>query len=217
MHTSGSTQLLQFTLACVMVVANGSTAWADEQPWHKLIESGRLSKHWETTGNWRAENETIKLVPRKGEHGWQRYDAYLWYYTQVGDFEIDFEYKVETKGNSGFYFRVGDKGNPVHTGIEVQIYDSASRGAGHRLNDHDAGGIIPFRIPPKASAAKPAGQWNRFQIAVRKDKLTVKLNGKLVNEVALAGAFKSRPAKGWIGFQDHGMPLELKNVKIRTL
>ena len=48
--------------------------------------------------------------------------------------------------------------------------------------------------------------------------LTVKLNGVVVNEVDLTrGALKSRPATGWIGFQDHGLPLELRNIRIREL
>jgi hypothetical protein len=46
---------------------------------------------------------------------------------------------------------------PVKTGIEVQIYDSASKPATAKLNDHDSGGVIPG-VPPTKNAAKPAGE-----------------------------------------------------------
>ena len=124
---------------------------------------------------------------------------------------------VQTGGNSGFYFRVGDVNDPVKQGIEVQIYDSASAPADKPLNDHDSGGIIPS-IPPTKRTAKPAGEWNHFHIVSQADKLTVMLNGEVVNEVDLAkGALASRPKTGSIGYQDHGLPLSLRNIKIKEL
>src|SRR5688572_2544444 len=69
-----------------------------------LLAGGELSKHWNTKGNWILDEGVVTLKPREGEKGWQRYDAYLWSKKQYKDFEIDFEYKVQAKGNSGFYF-----------------------------------------------------------------------------------------------------------------
>jgi hypothetical protein len=43
-------------------------------------------------------------------------------------------------------------------------------------------------------------------------------NVTVVNEVDLSkGALADRPAAGPIGFQDHALPLSLKNIKIREL
>jgi len=217
-----TTQELKDVLSyLVSDVSDQSTALTNDLDtgWTDLLAGDDLSRHWTTSGNWRlGKDGVVKLVPRKGESGWGRFDAYLWHNRQLKDFEIDFEYKVQAGGNSGFYFRVADKKNPVNTGIEVQIYDTARRGKAPVLNVHDAGGIIPFGILPKANAAKPAGEWNRFQIAVRDNQLTVKLNGQLVNEAALdQGGFKTRLEKGSIGFQDHGLPLELRKLRIRGL
>ncbi|QDU28147.1 hypothetical protein ETAA8_32470 [Anatilimnocola aggregata] len=177
-----------------------------------------LTKNWTTTGNWiLGDDGVVTLKPRDGEKGWQRYDAYLWLKGDYQDFEIDFEYKVETKGNSGFYFHVGDVKQPVATGIEVQIYDSHGKPAGAKLTDHDSGGIIPS-IPPTKSAAKAAGEWNRFVITAKGDNLTVVLNGETVNVVDLTtDKLKARPKTGAIGFQDHGLPLSLRNIKIKKL
>src|SRR5437870_2647267 len=121
-----------------------------KEGWLHLLESKDLKTHWFTTGNWiLGDDGVVALVPRKGEKGWQRYDAYLWAKKQYKDFEAEFEYKVAPAGNSGFYFHVGDLKEPVKKGIEVQIYDSASKAKDAKLSDHDSGGIIPGIPTPK--------------------------------------------------------------------
>jgi len=183
-----------------------------------LLDGGVLTKNWTTTGNWKlGPDGAVTLTPRPGEQGWTRWTAYLWSNKSYGDFEIEFEYRVQKNGNSGFYFRVGDVNDPVEKGIEVQIYDSASEPADKPLNDHDSGGVIPG-VPPTKRTAKPAGEWNKFVITNKADKLKVVLNGETVNEIDLSkGALASRPKVGKIGFQDHGLPLSLRNIRIREL
>ena len=183
-----------------------------------LLARGDLSRNWTTTGNWKLDNEgVVTLMPRNGEKGWQRYDAYLWLNKQYRDFAAEFEYMVEKGGNSGFYFHVGDKKDPVKNGIEVQIYDSASKKRGAKLTDHDSGGIIPG-IPPTKNAAKPAGEWNRMKVTCTGNKVTVILNGEVVNEATLdSRTIQDRPAIGYIGFQDHGLPLSLRNIHVQEL
>jgi hypothetical protein len=184
-----------------------------------LFDGGDLTKNWTTTGNWKLDKDGVAtLTPRDGEKGWERFDAYLWLKgKEYKDFEAEFEYKVEKGGNSGFYFHVGDVKSPVKTGIEVQIYDSGSKKAGDKLTDHDSGGVIPG-IPPTKNTAKPAGEWNKMKVTVKEGKLTVMLNGEMINEVKLDDPkIKDRPEKGAIGFQDHALPLALRNVRVREL
>jgi hypothetical protein len=209
-------KLHHLTLSLALIACCSLASAADD--WLEPLKGGDLKKHWTTTGNWKLDDEgVVALEPRKGESGWTRYDAYLWLSGEYKDFECDFEYKVQKGGNSGFYFHVGNVKEPVQTGIEVQIYDSGSKAAGDKLTDHDSGGIIPG-LPPTKNTAKPAGDWNRFQITVKGDTATVMLNGEKVNEVKLTeGGLKSRPATGAIGFQDHGLPLALRNFKIKKL
>jgi hypothetical protein len=185
--------------------------------WVNLLDSADLEKHWTTTGNWSLKDGVATLTPRPGEQGWKRFTAYLWSKKTHGDFEVEFEYMIQNGGNSGFYFRVGDVNDPVVKGIEVQISDSASAPATKPLNDHDSGGIIPG-VPPIKRTAKPAGEWNKFQITSKADKLTVVLNGETINEVDLnKGVLSQRPKTGNIGFQDNGMPLSLRNMRVRAL
>ena len=217
-QVSRSKTSILFALSAMALASAISLQAAEADEWVDLLPENKLATHWTTTGNWSiAEEGVVSLVPRPGESGWTRYDAYLWLTGDYRDFEFQFEYKLNPKGNSGFYFHVGDVKQPVAKGIEVQIYDSYSPDPQAKLTDHTSGGVIPG-VPPQKNAAKPAGEWNHFLIVVKGDLLTVKLNGETVNEVKLnEGRLAERPKSGSIGFQDHGLPLSLRNLKMRKL
>ena len=70
-------------------------------------------------------------------------------------------------------------------------------------------------VTPKEKADKPLlGQWNRFVITMKGDRLTVDLNGKRV----LDGArLPDVPKRGPIGLQHHGDPIRFANLYIREL
>jgi len=208
-----------------LVVALCTSLFADDKDnkdgsWIQLLSPKlkSLDEHWTTTGNWTLINGVATLTPREGEKGWSRFSAYLWSKKKYTNFEIEFEYKLEKKGNSGFYFRVGEVNDPVKQGIEVQIYDSTNKNPEAKLSDHDAGGIIPG-LKPLRHAAKPAGKWNRMRVIHRDDKIIVMLNDVKVNAHDLAGGgqLATRPKTGPIGFQDHALPISLRNIRIKEL
>jgi len=208
-----------------IVAALTAPACADDKEkkdegWTELLSSKTksLDEHWTTTGNWTVKDGVATLTPRAGEKGWSRWSAYLWSKKKYGEFEIEFEYKVEKGGNSGFYFRVGDVNDPVNQGIEVQIYDSAGKAPGAKLTDHDAGGIIPG-LKPHRPAAKPAGEWNKMRVTHHDDKIIVMLNDVNVNAHDLSGGgqLAKRQKTGPIGFQDHALPISLRNIRIKQL
>jgi len=188
--------------------------------WTSLLgpETHDLTTHWTTTGNWSLKNGIASLTPRAGEKGWQRYPAYLWSKKSYADFEIEFDYKLEKRGNSGFYFRVGDVNDPVSKGIEVQIYDTDPKKPREKLSDHDAGGVIPG-LKPHRNAAKKAGEWNTMVVRHFDNKFVVRLNGVTVNahDMVGGGQLSQRPEVGRLGFQDHGLPMSIRNVRIREL
>jgi hypothetical protein len=208
-----------------VVVALGTLLFADEKDtepknvkWIDLLSPATksLDENWTTTGNWTLKDGVATLTPRAGEKGWDRWQAYLWSKKKYTDFDIEFEYKLEKGGNSGFYFRVGDVNDPVAKGIEVQLYDSAGKKEGDKLTDHDAGGIIPG-LPPHRPAAKPAGEWNKMVVKHWDNKIVVMLNDVNVNahDLVGGGALAQRPRTGQIGFQDHALPISLRNIRIR--
>jgi arylsulfatase A-like enzyme len=171
---------------------------------------------WDTTGNWKvSKGGVFVLTPRPGEVDWKRYGDYLWSKKAYKDFEITFDYQHEKGGNSGLYFNVTDRQKAVGSVIEVQIRDCAEV---EEITAHAiTGGILPG-IAPKANAAKPAGEWNRMRVKSENGIVAVFLNGTLVNHVRLRHPrLKAKPKQGYIGFQDHGLPFQLRNIRIRDL
>ena len=48
--------------------------------------------------------------------------------TMVGDFVLQFDYKLSKGCNSGVFLRTSDLKNPVNTGIEVALDDTTGKG-----------------------------------------------------------------------------------------
>ncbi len=90
------------------------------------------------------------------------------------DFNLTLEVNVPKGGNSGIYLR----------GIyEVQVADSHGRPP----DSHGMGGIYS-RITPTTNAAKPAGEWQTFDITLVDRHVTVILNGvKIIDNQPLLG------------------------------
>jgi hypothetical protein len=84
------------------------------------------------------------------------------------DFKLHIEYNLDPKSNSGIYLRGR---------YEVQIADQGPR----ELDSHGVGGLYGF-LAPKVKAAKPAGEWQAFDITLVGYHVTVKLNGTTIIE-----------------------------------
>jgi hypothetical protein len=146
--------------------------------------------------------------------------------TQVGDFVLDFDYKLSKGCNSGVFLRTSDLNNPVNTGIEVALDDTTGKGF------HDPGALYDL-VAPSENAQKPAGEWNHMTITALGPKITIVLNGKEVSTINLdewnepgkrpdgsshkfdGVAIGKLPRTGYIGFQDHGQDCWFKNIKIK--
>ena len=185
----------------------------------KSLYNGKDLSGWKTTGNWIPQADGSLLIqPREGEKGWQRYDAYLFSEKKYKDFVADFEYAYPPGGNSGFYFRVGDLNDPVGKGIEAQILDSSKKEG--PLSSHDHGGIVKTDAAATKNMSRPPGEWNRMVVTCIGSQCQVELNGEQIVDVDLTKTpMKDRPMEGFIGFQDHGQPNDIKfrNIRIRDL
>jgi hypothetical protein len=67
---------------------------------------------------------------------------------------------------------------------------------------------------PRVKADNPPGQWNRFVITLKGDRLTVLLNGQTVIDQEQLPRI---PARGPLGLQHHGDPVEFANLFIKEL
>jgi len=188
---------------------------AGEEPQFRPMFNGKDLTGWQTTGNWVVEeNNVITLKPRPGESGWKRYGAYLTTDREYGDFVLDLEFKFNEKGNSGVFMRVGDLKDHVNSGFEVQILDTHGK---QKVGPHDCGGVIGTAAPSK-NMAKPAGEWNHYNITLMGSSLKVVLNGEQIIDLDLSKSrLKDRPARGYISFQDEAKRIWYRNVRIKEL
>ena len=126
------------------------------------------------------------------------------------DFEMWADWRImSVTGDSGLYLR----GSP-----QVQIWDAHNQwhiGSGGLYNNQ--------KNPSKALviADRQVGDWNRFHVIMRGDKVTVWLNGELVvDNVTLENYWdRKRPIffKEQIELPCHGDPTEWRNIFIRPL
>jgi hypothetical protein len=123
-----------------------------------------------------------------------------------GDFKLHVEFRYPKESNSGVYLRGR---------YEVQIEDDY----GQEPDSHRFSGVYGF-ISPSEIAAKPAGQWQSYDITLIGRMVTVVANGKMVicnQEIPgiTGGAIDSNEGEpGPIYLQgDHG-PVEYRNIVI---
>lgn len=187
-----------------------------------LLFDGKSAEGWTNLKPANIEDGTINPF-KSGNYVTYAKDRYA-------DFVLALDFKVSPKCNSGIFIRTGNAKDPVQTGIEIQVLDSAGK---EKPGKHDCGAIYDLVAPTK-NPSKPAGEWNHIEITCNKNRIAVALNGEAVAEMDLdqwteAGkgpdgaknkftkALKDFPREGLLGFQDHGQPAWFKNVKLKKL
>lgn len=156
--------------------------------------------------HWKAENGVL-VFDGKGDS--------LCTAKDYGDFELYVDWKIEKKGDSGIYLR----GTP-----QVQIWDTEDKAQFKNGADKGSGSLWNNQKNPRfpdVKADNPAGQWNTFHIKMVGEKVTIKLNGKVVvNNVTLENYWeRDKPVypTGQIELQNHGNSLYFKNIYVREL
>ena len=116
---------------------------------------------------------------------------------------------IRDAGDSGIYLRGESKSQiniwnwPVGSG---EIW-------GYRL-DKEMPAEVRAGATPIQAADKAPGEWNRFEITCKGDRVTVLLNGKLVIDNA---QLPGLPAKGPVALQHHTDPMQFANIYIKEL
>ena len=192
--------------------------------WTSIFD-GKSLDSWSTTGNpegWTVEDECIVCTVQGGK--------YLYTQDQYENFLLSVDFKIAEKTNSGIFFRWSDLDDPVHTGIEIQIFDSY----GQEVSDTHTCGAIYDMVAPSSNPSKPAGEWNNILITSVPNYVSVEKNGVQIAEMDVdqweeAGknadgsknkfkyAWKDMPQKGHIGLQDHGGKVWFRKLKIQQL
>jgi len=182
--------------------------------------NGRDLTGWQEVGGqgaWSVRDGVLRCSGQKEPK------AYTWLSTdrKYGDFELTCEWRVQAGANSGVFLRVPERqGRASMTGLEIQARDDAAD-----KDFTDVSGAVFQRIPASGRYARPMGEWNRFKLTMTGRKLRIELNGRLVSETNIDTVkplgkdppMSAIPNEGYIGLQNHGTPVEFRDIRIRDL
>jgi len=194
----------------------------------RLLFDGRTTSGWRgfrsdaMPDGWQVVDGTLARVSRGGD---------IVTVDQYDSFELALDWRVEAGGNSGVFFHVTEDANYVwETGPEMQILDNAGHPDGQDALT-STGSNYALHAPAR-DVARPAGEWNSVRLIVRGDHVEHWLNGEQIVVYELgsedwkarvaASKFRDMPGygqarRGHIALQDHGDPVQFRNIRIRTL
>lgn len=161
------------------------------------------------------------------------------------NFELELEWKISEGGNSGIMYMIqeipgqfGVASSPEYQLLDNENHPDAKAG---KDGNRKAGSLYDM-IPANPQNAKPFGEWNKTKIVVNNGQVTHYQNGEKVVEYTvgtpewikmldnskfsvsgwtdayyLMSNFGGIKREGYIGFQDHGNDVWLRNIKIKVL
>lgn len=148
------------------------------------------------------------------------------------NFDLQCEWMLEHRGNSGIFYRWADYGGFVSVGPEYQLIDDLGRRLRPTLKDALAANTHLYGPPPH-KPVREAGTWNHARIVANGDDVEHWLNGVRVLSIEMNSQdWKDRVAdsmfapltpfgilrRGTIRLQNHaGSPAYYREVKIRVL
>lgn len=191
--------------------------------------AGWITRHWADVANPAQGNPawTVRegVLTSAGDRG-----CWLVSEKEYGDFELEYEFRLGPRGNSGLALRSPLKGDPAFDGMEMQMADFRYN---PQAKPSELTGGIYRAIAPKEQVYRPE-QWNRVRLSLIGSKLKIELNGTAIQDLdlstqqeqvarhdgTLAPPLKNRPRRGRIGFQNlsrDGGQVEIRGAKIRSL
>lgn len=120
------------------------------------------------------------------------------------NFELSFDWKIQSKTNTGLKYRVRKYGSKYY-GIEYQIIDDSKTAS----SKGSTAAIYDLAGPNVAKNLNPPGNWNTAKIVADGTVLKHYLNGDLVSEIATHGPSWDASlavSKFW-GLENFGQPL----------
>lgn len=205
---------------------------AQKGKWVKIFD-GKTTKGWH---NWKSKDVAgwaIKsgVLSTEGKSGDLITDK------EYENFELEFEFMVAAKGNSGVIYKIiEDPENKAlfatyASGPEFQIIDDANYP--QAITDKQkTGANYDVYAPSDLSIVKPAGQWNKGKIIINNNNIKHILNGKIVAEYTygneqwsqdVAGSkfakwpYATAHAKGKIALQGHNDVVSFRKIRIKEL
>lgn len=217
-------------LLAVCLLAFAATA--QKGKWVKLFD-GKNTDNWHSWTKDKVQGWTIEdgILTTEGKSGDlvtnQKYENFI----------MEFDFKVQPKGNSGVLYKVLEDPenkklfNTYTSGPEYQIIDDVNYPAA-TTTKQKTGANYDVYAPNDLSVVKSAGEWNKGTLKVNDGKVEHWLNGKKVVEYMYgddkwrADVANSKFAKweyanpraaGHISLQGHGDQVWFRKIRIKEL
>ncbi len=175
-------------------------------------------------------SESSRRVEGGVLHGGEPRGTWLMSERAYADFDLQFEFKLGPRGNSGCALRSPLRGDPAFDALELQMADFRYNEA---AKPSELTGGLYRALAPAKQVYKPE-EWNRYEISLRGHQVVVVLNGEKILDHNLAEQgtvvkrhdgsdavpLSARPLAGHIGFQNlsrGGDDVLIRNAKIREL
>ena len=163
-----------------------------------------------------------------------KFNTFLIWEGEVSDFELEFDYKIGSEGNSGVQYRskVLNAEDFIVGGYQADIdaslqyaginYEEKGRGIlaqrGQRVTIDKAGekSVDAFGDTKELGKSIKGGEWNHYKIVAVGNKLSHMINGQLMSEVIDNQEAKASKS-GVLAFQIHvgpPMKIQFKNIKL---
>lgn len=201
--------LLLIILTFAFVTSCSTQSKVSQDGYHSIF-NGKNLDGWQNHGSekWYVEDgEMVCESGPKAEYG------YLSTTKHYDDFELLVDFKQESNGNSGIFFRSTVDGTKV-SGWQVEVAPPKNNSGG--IYESYGRGWLIQPDPSKDSALK-MGEWNTMKIRAIGPKVTTWLNGvemiTITDEIIGEG-------KGSIALQIHdggGIKVKWKNLMIKSL
>lgn len=184
--------------------ARSETGWIVEgKPGSFHHDDGRLA--------WRMEGDEI-VLDGVG-YGFLRYSS-----RQFDDFIFSMDVQLGRGSNTGVGFRAPpfDPSRPRATRPSVASYELQLQ------DDHGLGpstessGALYGVFPPASNPINKAGLWNTVEVACRGPRITITLNGRIVQDFDETdhSDLREKPRSGFLTLQNHGGMVRFRNLRV---
>ena len=230
------------SLLFVLLVGMSAADAGEKREGFVPLSDGRSFDGWkyppEFEGHWTITDGVIACdgdIPGK-----KGLDKNLWTEKEYGDFILLVDWRLPTKPEltllnvfspDGHILRdennkavkremlhAGDSGIYLRGKVESQVNIWCQPMGSGDINSYHKDLSLPLAVRracmPKTNADKKLGEWNRFEITMVGDRVTVVLNGKTVIDRALLPGV---PDRGPVALQHHGDRIEFRNLSIKEL
>ena len=189
--------------------------------------------------HWKASDWRLLCLAKSGDGKSEAADPSLWSEKEYGDCILICDWRLPRKAQPKSFAGILPSGEADLENGQPKTVEAADAGMsgialrGSRKSEIQIGGhpvgsglIDGYRtdkttttelrraVTPKLRADRPAGQWNRFVITLKGERVSVVLNGQtVIEDAALVGL----PKRGKLGLLHHGDAVEFANIYIKEL